>query len=69
VSEFGYHELERAALAFALEAETWPVFMAWCREHHATPESHAWLEAGPDLEAIQREWLAHSPDPIWRSLA
>ena len=66
---FGYHDLERAALAFALEAETWPVFLAWCRDTHISHESHCWLESGPDLAEIRHEWLRHSPDPDVRALA
>lgn len=65
---FGYHELERAELAFTLETETWPIFIEWMRKCHVTSESHAWLEAGPDLEAVRKEWLIHSPDPVIRSL-
>ena len=64
---FGYHDLERAALAFVLEDETWPVFLEWCRVNHVTPEAHAWLEAGPDLAAMRRQWAAHSPDPDIRA--
>lgn len=67
--EFGYHDLERAALGFVLEDESWPVFLEWCRVQHVSPESHAWLDAGPDLEKARCEYLAHSPDLYWRGLA
>ena len=68
MSEYSYHDLERGALAFALEDESWPVFLEWCRQAHVSPEMHAWLEAGPDLEQARSDWLAHSPDPILRAL-
>jgi hypothetical protein len=66
---FGYHDLERAALGFVLEDESWPVFLEWCRVQHVSAESHDWLEAGPDLDAIRRDYLRHSPDPAIRALA
>jgi hypothetical protein len=69
VSEFGYHDIERSALAFVLEDESWPVFLAWFRQNHTSVESHDWLESGPDLEAIRRDYMLHSPDPRIRSLA
>jgi hypothetical protein len=68
MSEFGYHEIERAALAFVLENETWPVFLAWAKVQHVTSESHAWLETGPDLEKLRDEWCQHSPDPDIQAL-
>ena len=66
---FGYHDLERAALGFVLEAETWPVFIAWAQDTRNSTEVGIWLESGPDLNAIRREWLRHSPDPDVRTLA
>jgi hypothetical protein len=51
----GYHVLARAALGFVLEDEIWPAFLEWCRMRHVSPEAHAWLEAGPDLEKT-RTW-------------
>jgi hypothetical protein len=69
MSEFGYHDIERIALGFALEDETWPVFVEWCRENHISAESHAWLKAGPDLQALRVEYLRHSPDPAVRAVA
>ena len=68
MSDFGYPELSRAALGFALEDETWPVFLAWARVQHATPESHAWVETA-SLAATRSLWLANSPDPDVRALA
>jgi hypothetical protein len=69
VSEFGYHELERVALGFVLEDETWPVFLEWARTNHVSPEAHAWLEAGPDLAKVRSDYCLHSPDPRIRALA
>lgn len=68
MSEFGYHDLERAALGFVLEDESWPVFLEWCRAQHVTPELHDWL-AGPDLEAARRDYLRHSRNPAIRALS
>lgn len=58
---FGFHDLERAALGFVLEDETWPVFLIWFALRHATPEAHRWLAAGPDLDQIREEFLQHGP--------
>lgn len=55
---FGYDQLQRAALGFVLETETWPVFLAWLREQHASAAAHNWIVAGPDLEAWRDEWAA-----------
>lgn len=68
-AEFGYHELERCALAFVLEDEAWPVFLAWAAAHHVTSALHDWLAAGPDLERYRGEFLAHSPEFYWRAVA
>lgn len=40
MSEFGYHGLERAALGFVLEDETWPAFLQWMRENHVSGAAH-----------------------------
>jgi hypothetical protein len=69
VSEFGYHDIERSALAFVLEDESWPVFIEWCRVQHVSDEAHDWLEAGPNLNAVRRDYMLHSPDPEIRGLA
>jgi hypothetical protein len=66
--ELDYHDIARGALAFVLEDESWPVFLAWAREHHGTEAMHRWLETA-DLEATRNLFLAHSPDPYWRALA
>ncbi len=63
-----YHDIERMALGFVLEDESWPVFLAWCRENGFSDEIRAWLEAGPDLKEVQLEWLRHSPDPARRAM-
>ncbi len=68
MSGFGYHDLERSALGFVLETETWPVFLAWVSRNHISPESHAWL-ATADLAETRQEWMAHSPDPNIREAA
>jgi hypothetical protein len=67
--EFGYHDLERASLGFILEDETWPVFLEWMRRNHITPAAHAWLEDGPDLGKLRRQYVTHSPDEKIRALA
>jgi hypothetical protein len=61
--EFGYHDLEHAALGFVLEDESWPVFLAWCRANQVSAACHAWLEAGPDLERHRRQYITHSRLP------
>lgn len=62
MSEFNYHDLERAAAAFVLEDETWPMFLEWME---ANRTSHAAREfvASPDLAGMRREWIRHSPVP------
>jgi len=69
MGEFSYQDLERSALGFVLETESWPVFLAWFRAQHVSPEAHDWLEAGPDLEKIRADWAAHSSNPLIRLLA
>lgn len=68
MSGIGYHDIERAPLGFVLEDQTWPLFLEWMRVSHVSGEAHDWLAAGPDLDGIRREYLAHSPDPAIRSL-
>jgi hypothetical protein len=69
VSRVGYHDVERMALGFALEDETWPVFLEWARRNGWSAELREWLAAGPDLDGIRREYLSHSPDPVIRAMA
>jgi len=57
-----YDELARAAFAFILEDETWPVFMAWCQQHHISEISHLWLMSKPSINEMRRMWLDNSPD-------
>jgi hypothetical protein len=64
--EFGYHDLERAALGFVLESESWPVFIEWMRKNHISDASHEWLEKGPDLNAVRKSYIAHNRDEIIR---
>jgi hypothetical protein len=66
MAEFGYHALERSALGFVLEDETWPVFLEWARGNHLSRESRDWLVSVPDLNALRLQWAAHSPDPLVR---
>jgi hypothetical protein len=66
---FGYHELERAALAFALEDETWPVFLEWLREKHISAGAHQWLLMNPQVDDYRRLWLTHSPIESLQDLA
>lgn len=65
---FGYDQLERAALGFVLEDETWPVFLAWLQTTHISPEAHTWLVSGPDVERWRDEWAARSESAFVRSL-
>jgi hypothetical protein len=69
MSGFGYHDAERAALAFVVEDESWPVFLAWLRQNRYSGHLHDWLAAGPSQAGLQREWLEHSPDPEIKGLA
>jgi hypothetical protein len=66
---FGYHELERAALAFVLESETWPVFLAWAKQGENSLAVREWLNSNPSLNKHRQEWAAHSSDPVIRDLA
>jgi hypothetical protein len=68
LTELGYHDLERMALGFVLETETWPVFVEYVRSNHVSAEAHYWVEHPPDLTEIRRLYLQHSPDPVWRRL-
>lgn len=65
---FGYHNLERVAVAFILESETWPVFVAWARQHAISPEAIAYF-ARPDYEDAQYMYVLHSPDETVAAIA
>ena len=58
---FTYPDLERAALAFVLEDETWPVFDQWFRNNIHSTRMHEWMDAH-DLLAVRRLWMLNSPD-------
>lgn len=68
MTAIGYTELARAALAFATEDETWPVFIAWCASNSNSTAMDEWVETAA-LATVRREWLASSPDPIMRAAA
>lgn len=68
VSGFGYHAIERAALGFVLEGETWPLFLAWVRENHVSGAARDWADTEPDLAKARLQYTAHSPDPAIRAL-
>ncbi len=65
--EFGYHALERAALGFVLEDESWPVFLAWAKQNMITDAGKAWAAAA-DLREARKLWAAHSPEPLIRAI-
>lgn len=65
----GYHYLEHAALGFALEGETWPVFVEWFKANAVTDRGREWVAAAPDINEVRLEWMLHSPDPRIRALA
>ena len=65
--DFGYHDLERVALGFVLEDETWPVFLEWARKYAVSDQVNTWLSA-PDLEEARHLWAMHSPDPRVREV-
>jgi hypothetical protein len=56
-----YDDVQRAALAYALGDLVWPMFLAWARDHSITQQFREWVEAGPDIEELRREWVRHSP--------
>ncbi len=66
MAEIGYHELERVALAFVLEDQTWPVFAEWVRTRPHSPKLISFVD-GADLDLMRREWLAHSDFPLVRA--
>jgi hypothetical protein len=66
--EFGYDDLERAALAFVLEDETWPVFDRWFRNNIHSMRMHEWMDAH-DLLTVRRLWMLNSPDQDIRAAA
>lgn len=66
--EFGYHDLERAALSFILEDEVWAAFLVWMLSEHISPQAHAWLASGPDLTEARKMWAEHSDDPMIRAM-
>jgi hypothetical protein len=67
--QIGYHDLERMALGFILEDESWPVFLDWARANHVSGAAHDWLAGVPDVDEYRRQYLAHSPDPALRAMA
>jgi hypothetical protein len=69
MQDFTYADLERIALGFVLESETWPVFLAWCKTNANSEAIRMWVKMQPDLEAIRLQYMAHSPDPLIKALA
>jgi len=59
--EFGYHELERAALGYVLEDDLWPAFLAWMKTHHVSEAAHYWLMSAPDIWQVRADYIAHGP--------
>jgi hypothetical protein len=66
--KFEYHELERAALSFILEIETWPVFLEWVRSQHVSQAAIDWVNSDPNPRIYQAMWMLHSPDADIRRL-
>jgi hypothetical protein len=64
----GYDYLEHAALGFALELESWPVFLQWIKDNAVSPAGREWAAAAPDIGEVRMEWLLHSPDPRIRAI-
>ena len=62
-----YDVVQRMALGFALEDETWPVFLAWMRDCNPDETARAWTETA-DLEGLRAQWIARSPEIIIRAL-
>lgn len=62
MSEFGYHDLERAAISWVLEDETWPTFLEWLDARE--PE----LAEGLDLDEMRCEWVLHSENAQFRAI-
>ena len=65
--DFGYHDLERAALGYVLADDVWPLFIEAARGEAATSAAVDYL-ATADLAEARRYWLLHSPDPRIRAL-
>lgn len=54
-----YNDIQRIALGFVLETETWPVFMEWCRKNVNTDKCREWLERGPELRYVRDMYIDH----------
>jgi hypothetical protein len=63
-----YDELARMALAFVLEAETFPVFVEWVKTHHVSQLANEWSFNNPDVKAVRQLWADNSNDPVIRNL-
>jgi hypothetical protein len=66
---YGYDDLQRSALGFVLENESWPVFLAWVRGADDVSDALMDYVETADLNEARSEWLAHSPDPQIRAMA
>lgn len=64
---YNYSDLERDAIGFILEDESWPVFLAWMRQNVNSEEAREWLNSNPNLETIRTIWMLHSPDEYIRA--
>lgn len=65
---YKYEDLERDAIGFILEDETWPVFLAWMQEYAVSKEAREWLNSSPNLEALRTIWMLHSPDEYLKAM-
>jgi len=54
-----YDDIQRIALGFVLETETWPVFMEWCRKYVNTDACREWLRSEPDINDVRGMYVDH----------
>lgn len=66
--ELGYHNIERMALGFVLETETWPVFLAFVKSQGVSDEALEWVNGNPSLESLRTDYMLRSPNPLIRGL-
>lgn len=63
---YSYNDLERDAIGFILEDESWPVFLAWMRQNVNSEAAAEWIKAA-DIGAVRTAWMMRSRDPIIRA--
>lgn len=63
-----YDHVQRMALGFCLEDETWLAFLDWVLKQSTSPAADQWAYT-VDVTSLRREWLRRSQMPLLRALA